>query len=231
MNGWPRRATPTKSTRIRIMRKLCRGGPPWPPVVSCFLILLTVVPAHFASVALFQDMGGTLAFQGQDIIGGAAVIFKAPQRVKDLVGGAATVMAVRRPPRSGRSSEVARNTNRPTATQPPATSTVATTDRTEEFKTQGNTYYDQGQFARALEAYQNAARQSPKDVEANASVGDAYLALGRFAEAAKAYEQTVRLEPTNAGALQQPRIRIRQTQQVGRVDHRVTKRCSLETRR
>ena len=42
--------------------------------LSCFLILAT----------LWQDMAGSLAFQGQDIIGGAAVIFKTPKRVKDL---------------------------------------------------------------------------------------------------------------------------------------------------
>jgi hypothetical protein len=38
-------------------------------------------------------MGGSLAFQGQDIIGGAAVIFKTPKRVKDLVGGASAMLA------------------------------------------------------------------------------------------------------------------------------------------
>ena len=76
--------------------------------LSCLLILAT----------FWQDFGGTLAFQGQDIIGGAAVIFKAPKRVKDLVGGAAAMMAVRRPPRSGRSSDVAR-TNR-SDRRPPA---------------------------------------------------------------------------------------------------------------
>ena len=58
---------------------------------------------------LLQDIGGSLAFQGQDIIGGAAIIFKAPKRVKDLTGGAAAMMAARRPQRTGRSSDVARN--------------------------------------------------------------------------------------------------------------------------
>ena len=56
--------------------------------LSCFLILAT----------LWQDIGGSLAFQGQDIIGGAAVIFKTPKRVKDLVGGASAMLAVKRPP-------------------------------------------------------------------------------------------------------------------------------------
>src|SRR6185503_13092493 len=94
------------------------------------------------SVALspLQDIGGSLAFQGQDIIGGAAVIFKAPQRVRDLVGGAATVMAVKRPPRSTRSSELARNNARQnrvltgTATE---VASVSTGDQVEALKNQG----------------------------------------------------------------------------------------------
>src|SRR6185369_4891609 len=74
-----------------------------------------------------QDIGGSLAFQGQDIIGGAAVIFKAPKRVRDLTGGAAAMMASRRPQRTGRSSDVARNNPRPTTTTPPATTTTSAT--------------------------------------------------------------------------------------------------------
>src|ERR1044072_634321 len=101
-----------------------------------------------------QDFGGSLAFQGQDIIGGAAVIFKAPKRVKDLTGGAAAMMASRRPQRTGRSSDVARNDRRPTPTTTTATTTTTTataSERAEALKAQGNIYYDQGQFAQALE--------------------------------------------------------------------------------
>src|SRR6185503_8246867 len=109
------------------------------------------------SVALspLQDIGGSLAFQGQDIIGGAAVIFKAPRRVRDIVGGAASMMAVRRPPRAGRSTTVARNTTTRPATQPTtadASTATATNDRVEALINQGNTYYDAGQFAQALDA-------------------------------------------------------------------------------
>src|SRR5678816_954867 len=93
-----------------------------------------------------QDIGGTLAFQGQDIVGGAAIIFKPPKRVKDLVGNAAAMMAVKRPARSGRNTDIARNTGRP---QPPtqpttaaASATASTNDRVEELKNQGNTLYD-----------------------------------------------------------------------------------------
>ncbi len=36
-----------------------------------------------------QLSGGASAFQGQDIMGGAAIVFKRPQRVRDILGGAA----------------------------------------------------------------------------------------------------------------------------------------------
>ena len=51
--------------------------------------------------------GGASALQGQDIIGGAAIVFKKPQPARDLVGGAAVLM-VRRQVRR-RPSVVARN--------------------------------------------------------------------------------------------------------------------------
>ena len=62
-----------------------------------FLLIISL------AIAPFQDIGGSLAFQGQDIVGGAAIIFK-PPRVKDLVGGAAIAMATKRPPRASRSA-------------------------------------------------------------------------------------------------------------------------------
>src|SRR6185436_20743889 len=84
------------------------------------LMVFLVIPP------LPQDIGGSLAFQGQDIIGGAAVIFKAPKRVKDLTGGAASMMASRRPQRTGRPSDVARNnTPNPRPTRVVATATPA----------------------------------------------------------------------------------------------------------
>src|SRR5678816_3772103 len=78
-----------------------------------------------------QDIGGTLAFQGQDIIGGAAIIFKPPKRVRDLAGNTAALLAARRPSRSNRPAEVARNNNdrnRPTAQPTPITVATATAE-------------------------------------------------------------------------------------------------------
>ncbi len=45
-----------------------------------------------------QDIaGGASAFRGQDIMGGAAIVFKRPQRVRDVVGGAAMLIVKRQP--------------------------------------------------------------------------------------------------------------------------------------
>src|SRR5881227_1717622 len=47
-----------------------------------------------------QDIaGGASALIGQDIIGGASVVFKRPPRERDLAGGAAALIARHRPPR------------------------------------------------------------------------------------------------------------------------------------
>ena len=46
-----------------------------------------------AGVLFLQDLiGGASAFRGQDIMGGAAIVFKRPQRVRDVVGGAAMLI-------------------------------------------------------------------------------------------------------------------------------------------
>jgi len=88
------------------------------------VICLTISVA--AASLPIQDIGGTLAFQGQDIIGGAAIIFKPPKRVRDIAGNTAAMLAsARRPPRSNRPTEVARNnntgdTNRPTPQPTPS---------------------------------------------------------------------------------------------------------------
>src|SRR6266487_5817868 len=74
------------------------------------LLAISVV-WHWTIALPPQDIvGGASAFQGQDIMGGAAVIFKRPQRVRDLVGGAAMLIVKRQQPRGpARPVEIARN--------------------------------------------------------------------------------------------------------------------------
>src|SRR6202051_3788296 len=73
-------------------------------------LLLAISLASSMVIALVPQVvsGGASAFQGQDILGGAAIVFKRPQRVRDILGGAA-MLVVRRQPRTPR-PEIARNT-------------------------------------------------------------------------------------------------------------------------
>src|SRR4029079_5961336 len=79
------------------------------------LLLACSLGSAFASVMMPQS-GGASAFQGQDIMGGAAIVFKRPQRVRDIVGGA-SILVVRRQPRPPR-PEVARNNPNPRRPRP-----------------------------------------------------------------------------------------------------------------
>src|SRR6476661_1431545 len=124
-------------------------------MVVAVLLFCWTANTLLGAVALFlpQDIGGSNAFQGQDIMGGAAVIFKRPARVRDLVGGAA-MLVVKRQPRPSRSAELARN-NPPDRRRPipnrtetdVASNTPSENDKAEALKNQGNTYYDLGQYA------------------------------------------------------------------------------------
>src|SRR5438876_6460586 len=134
--------------------------------------LLTVGLIWQWTIALpLQDIaGGASAFQAQDIMGGAAVIFKRPQRVRDLVGGGALAIVKKSRPPVRRTEEVARVTpperrhipGRPAPTPTPAP-VISDADKAEAFKNQGNTYYGLGQYAQAVEAYQNALKYTPND--------------------------------------------------------------------
>ena len=105
-----------------------------------------------------QDIaGGASSLVGQDIIGGAAIAFKRPPRVRDLSGGASVLIVRRRP----RPTEIARNNPpkppRPGTPEPQSTPTaISDEDRVEAYNNQGNTFYDVGQYAKAIEAYKTA---------------------------------------------------------------------------
>ena len=148
-----------------------------------------------------QDIGGTLAFQGQDIIGGAAIIFKPPKRVKDLAGNTAAMLAsARRPPRSNRPTEVARNNttsdkNRPIAQPTPATTATTTTaeNRAETLKEQANTHYNRGDFTQAIAAYRDALKLDANDADVYNNLGASLYRAGRYQDASEAFQNAVRL--------------------------------------
>src|ERR1051326_1485218 len=170
-------------------------------VCALAIVICQLVPVVRALTP--QDIGGTLSFQGQVIIGGAAIIFKAPKRVKDLAGNTAAMLAARRPSRSNRSTEVARNNRpvtQPTPTIAAATSTTTAETRAEALKEQGNTYYDHGDYQQAIAAYQNALKLDPNDADVYNNLGAAYFNLNKATEATAAFQKSISLKSDDAEA-------------------------------
>src|SRR5258705_6769082 len=154
-----------------------------------------------------QDIGGFSGFQGQDIMGGADIIFKRPKRVSDLVGAAAMMVVKHQPRASVRPVEIARNTSpdrrkpggRPGETDV-ASPGVANGEKAEGLKTQANNYYDQRDFARAIEAYRNALKYSPQDPVIYNNLGAAYFSFGKNTEDAEAFNKSLGLKANDADA-------------------------------
>src|SRR6185503_10189931 len=152
-----------------------------------------------------QNVGGASAFQGQDIMGGAAIVFKRPQRVRDMVGGAAMLVVKRSPKPPVRPTEVARATPDRRRPRPKPGETVtepklSDEDKGEAFKNQGNTYYDLGDFAHAIEAYLNALKYTPKDPVIFNNLGAAYFSSSKYTEAAAAFNKSLELKPNDPDA-------------------------------
>src|SRR6185436_11722051 len=128
-------------------------------------IAVAAILSQSLLLGLPQDIaGGAAALLGQDIIGGASIIFKRPPRVRDLAGGAAALVAKHRPPRRPSiPTEIARI--RPTASpepgvpQPaPTPAEIAAQAQVEALNEQGNTAYDSGDYNKALDAYTQALK-------------------------------------------------------------------------
>ena len=60
------------------------------PIVA-LLIAFSILNGTMLAVVLQGLGGGAGAFQGQDIMGGAAIIIKRPQRAREVSGGASDV--------------------------------------------------------------------------------------------------------------------------------------------
>jgi cytochrome c-type biogenesis protein CcmH/NrfG len=61
-------------------------------------------------------------------------------------------------------------------------------------------YYDSGEYEKAVEAYKRALQLNPGSEETYYRLGMAYGSLGKFKEAAEAYNNAVRLKPDYAAA-------------------------------
>ena len=75
---------------------------------------------------------------------------------------------------------------------------LSETDQGEAFKNQGNTYYDLGDFPKAIEAYLNAIKHTPKDPVIYNNLGAAYFSSGKNNEAAEAFKKSLILKPNDA---------------------------------
>ncbi len=53
----------------------------------------------------------------------------------------------------------------------------------------------------AIEAYKQAIRINPDDVEAHNNLGNAYGNIGMYEEAIAAWKQVIRIDPKNAAVL------------------------------
>src|SRR4029079_19426149 len=76
--------------------------------VAALVLTLSLLTAMAAKLPQ-QISGGASAFQGQDIMGGAAMIFKRPPRARDLVGGASMLVVKQQPRPVVKPTEVALN--------------------------------------------------------------------------------------------------------------------------
>jgi tetratricopeptide (TPR) repeat protein len=59
---------------------------------------------------------------------------------------------------------------------------------------------EEGNWAEAIKAYEQAIALNPLYVEAHIYLGDAYMSMGKYKEAFAAYNQAIRIAPTNADA-------------------------------
>src|SRR5882672_5938452 len=106
-------------------------------IVTLLAVSLTAAMAN--ALAPQGVPGGASAFQGQDIMGGAAIVFKRPPRMRDIVGATGMlVVKLQRKVAVKPSPEVAKNVpvdhRRPTRPTRPVVPIVSNEDQAEAFK-------------------------------------------------------------------------------------------------
>ncbi len=74
------------------------------------------------------------------------------------------------------------------------------TDLAWAYYNRGIAYYDLGEFARAIEDYDEALRLDPDDGDSYNNRGNAYYKLGEFARAIEDYDEALRLDAGDAVA-------------------------------
>src|SRR5688572_29303181 len=64
----------------------------------------------------------------------------------------------------------------------------------------GKNYLDQGQAARALEAYEKAVKLAPADPDVHLNLANSFLLAGRANDAARETDETLKVDPNSAAA-------------------------------
>jgi tetratricopeptide (TPR) repeat protein len=85
----------------------------------------------------------------------------------------------------------------------PASGQVAEPERpgnAEQIHQAGVSYYESGEFEKAIEAYKHALKLKPDSQEFYYNLGMAYSSLGRYKEAIEAYNNAIRIKPDYAAA-------------------------------
>ena len=180
---------------------------PW-SVVSC-LILAFILALSFSDAAYGQSGGGTIS---GDPVGGAALIFRKPANPEARGasgGGSATTGPGTRTPvaksvaqdRIIAKGNAARSAAKPRYSEAELHYKQAAREDPADPRAHagmGNVYLDQGRFANAVEAYQQALKIRVDYLDAYQPLGFSLARLNRHAEAADVLKQALQYDPDNA---------------------------------
>ena len=173
------------------------------------LIIAFILVLSFSYAAHGQSGGGTIA---GDPVGGAALIFRKPANPDvrgGSVGGSATTGRRTRPPvtRSAAQDRIIAKGNAARSARTPRYSEAelhykqAAREDPEDPRAHaglGNVYLDQGRFANAVEAYQQALKIRDDYIDAYQPLGYSLARLKRHAEATDVFKQALQYDPDNA---------------------------------
>ena len=180
------------------------------PAVSN-LMLVFILGLSFSGAAYGQSGGGTI---GSDPVGGAALIFRKPANPDvrgGSVGGSATTGTGRRTrtpvTRSAAQDRIIAKGNAARSAATPRYSEAelhykeAAREDPNDPRAHaglGNVYLDQGRFANAVDAYQQALKIRVDYIDAYQPLGYSLARLNRHAEATDVFKQALQYDPDNA---------------------------------
>ena len=179
-----------------------------PPLALIIGLVFLGFSLQFATAQ--QPGGGRLT---GDIVGGAALIFRAPQnptvnepssRRQSTVGGGRTSGRLTKPPvREQQEQHLARANAARKASKPKEAEEqyreamrIAPTDA-RAFAGLGNVYVDQARFKEAVDSYRHAIQVNPNYQAAYLPLAFSLARLGSYDEAIPIYEKLKEKEPTN----------------------------------